>query len=56
VENEELVKRMDETEDNFSYQFNSHEYLRAVKYLKRDRDLWRAEWSRLALASTEVAK
>jgi hypothetical protein len=52
---EELIKRMlDETEPRPL--FNALEYRKALSYLLNDRDMWRAAWDRLALASTEVAK
>jgi hypothetical protein len=43
VENEELVKRMVSTTDDFAYQFNDHEALRAVKYLYEQRERLKVE-------------
>jgi hypothetical protein len=43
VENEELVKRMVSTTDDFAYQFNDHESLRAVKYLYEQRERLKVE-------------
>lgn len=63
MDDEELVKRMSETTEEFDYQFSDAEYMRAVKYLSRirdeltkDRDSWFEHCKRLMLAATEGVK
>lgn len=56
MDDEELVRRMVSTPEEFDYQFSDSEYMRAVKFLAKDRESWQSAWRALALASTEVAK
>jgi hypothetical protein len=56
MEDEELVKQMLRTDDQFKYQFSPLEYMRAVKYLVNDRDSLKETLDRFMWSLTDKCK